>query len=97
MSDAAQAAATPAIMRVDHVSVSFGDTKILDDLSFSMEEGNFTCICGPSGCGKTTIMSVLAGYLAPQSGSCLFDGAAGSAGPARTAWSSFRKIRSSSG
>ena len=28
MSDAAQAAATPAIMRVDHVSVSFGDTKI---------------------------------------------------------------------
>ena len=46
MSDAAQAAATPAIMRVDHVSVSFGDTKILDDLSFSMEEGNFTCICG---------------------------------------------------
>ena len=74
MSDAAQAAATPAIMRVDHVSVSFGDTKILDDLSFSMEEGNFTCICGPSGCGKTTIMSVLAGYLAPQSGSCLFDG-----------------------
>ena len=61
MSDAAQAAATPAIMRVDHVSVSFGDTKILDDLCFSMEEGNFTCICGPSGCGKTTIMSVLAG------------------------------------
>ena len=66
MSDAAQAAATPAIMRVDHVSVSFGDTKILDDLSFSMEEGNFTCICGPSGCGKTTIMSVLAGQ--PVSG-----------------------------
>ena len=96
MSDAAQAAATPAIMRVDHVSVSFGDRKILDDLSFSMEEGNFTRICGPSGCGKTTIMSVLAGYLAPQSGSCLFDGSR-SAGPARTAWSSFRKIRSSSG
>ena len=69
MSDAA-----PAIMMVDRVSVSFGGMKILDDLSFSMDEGAFTCICGPSGCGKTTIMSVLAGYLEPESGSCLFDG-----------------------
>ena len=73
MSDAARAAASP-IMRVDHVSVGFGAVKVLDDLSFSLEEGAFTCICGPSGCGKTTIMSVLAGYLTPQSGSCLFDG-----------------------
>ena len=91
MSDAAQAAATPAIMRVDHVSVSFGDTKILDDLSFSMEEGNFTCICGPSGCGKTTLLRLLKPKLSPSSTGSR------SAGPARTAWSSFRKIRSSSG
>lgn len=74
MSDAAATAVTPIKMQVDHVDVSFNHKKILDDISFSIAEGAFTCICGPSGCGKTTIMSILAGYLKPDKGSCLFNG-----------------------
>lgn len=73
MSNTARAV-KPPLMQVEHVSVSFGDRKILEDLSFIIEEGAFTCICGPSGCGKTTIMSILAGYFTPQEGSCLFEG-----------------------
>lgn len=95
MSNTARAV-KPPLMQVEHVSVSFGDRKILEDLSFSIEEGAFTCICGPSGCGKTTIMSILAGYFTPQEGSCLLK-ASRCTGPARTVWWSFRKIRSSSG
>lgn len=62
------------IMQMQDVCVSFGDKKILENLSLTIENGSFSCICGPSGCGKTTIMSVLAGYLKPNSGNCLFRG-----------------------
>ncbi|MEG6506426.1 ABC transporter ATP-binding protein [Nitratidesulfovibrio sp. 1201_IL3209] len=61
-------------MRMENVCVSFGNKQILDNISLAIEEGSFSCICGPSGCGKTTIMSILAGYLMPDSGSCTFMG-----------------------
>ncbi len=66
--------AKPAKMQMDNVCVAFGDKQILSNLSLAIEEGSFSCICGPSGCGKTTIMSILAGYLQPDSGRCLFNG-----------------------
>ena len=62
------------LMQINNISVSFGKKKILDNISFSLESEKFSCICGPSGCGKTTIMSILAGYLMPDSGICLFNG-----------------------
>lgn len=61
-----------AIMRMENICVSFGGKQILKDVSLTIEDGSFSCICGPSGCGKTTIMSVLAGYLKPDSGACTF-------------------------
>lgn len=64
------------IMRMEDVCVSFGGKQILKDVSLDIEDGSFSCICGPSGCGKTTIMSVLAGYLKPDSGVCTFKGKA---------------------
>ncbi|MBD5647501.1 MAG: ABC transporter ATP-binding protein [Desulfovibrio sp.] len=68
--------ATPAttLMACEHLDVSFDGRQILSDLNFTLEKGKFTCICGPSGCGKTTIMSVMAGYLQPDRGQCLYKG-----------------------
>lgn len=63
-----------ALMACEHLDVSFDGRQILSDLNFTLEKGKFTCICGPSGCGKTTIMSVMAGYLAPDNGHCLYRG-----------------------
>lgn len=46
----------------------------IESLSFNCNEGEFISIIGPSGCGKTTILSLIAGLLAPSSGTILFDG-----------------------
>jgi NitT/TauT family transport system ATP-binding protein len=62
------------IMQMNNVCKSFGDKRILEDISFTIKRGSFTCICGPSGCGKTTLMNILAGYLQPDSGQCTFNG-----------------------
>ncbi len=61
-------------MQMENVCVSFGKKRILENISLDIPKGSFTCICGPSGCGKTTIMSILAGYLKPNSGLCTFNG-----------------------
>lgn len=45
-----------------------GETKVLDDVSFGIEEGEFVGLVGPSGCGKTTILNILAGIYSPVSG-----------------------------
>lgn len=46
----------------------------IENLSFNCNDGDFISLIGPSGCGKTTILSLLAGLLAPSSGTILFDG-----------------------
>ena len=46
----------------------FGETKVLDHLSFGVKEGEFAAIVGPSGCGKSTLLSIIAGLLHPEDG-----------------------------
>ncbi len=46
----------------------------LDDVSFSVEPGEFVSVIGASGCGKSTLLAVLEGLLAPESGSVAVDG-----------------------
>src|SRR5258708_36163943 len=46
-----------------------GEVRVLDDLSFSINERDFVSIIGPSGCGKTTIFNIIAGLIEPDSGS----------------------------
>jgi ABC-type nitrate/sulfonate/bicarbonate transport system ATPase subunit len=48
--------------------------EVIDDLSFDVGDGEFVAIVGPSGCGKTTLMNIIAGFLAPDSGAILVDG-----------------------
>ena len=45
----------------------------LDNLSFTIKHGNFTCISGLSGSGKTTLLNILGGFLHPTSGNVIFE------------------------
>lgn len=50
------------------VGMSFGSTRAVGDVSFTVEGGEFFSILGPSGCGKTTILRMIAGFLQPTEG-----------------------------
>jgi putative spermidine/putrescine transport system ATP-binding protein len=52
---------------------SFGATRALDNLSLTVEPGEFVALLGPSGCGKTTALRVLAGFESPDSGQVMVD------------------------
>lgn len=56
------------LIRIDHVSKSFGELSVLDDISFSVEKGEIICVLGPSGCGKSTLLNILAGLSDPDEG-----------------------------
>ncbi|MFP4514209.1 MAG: ABC transporter ATP-binding protein [Acidimicrobiales bacterium] len=57
-----------AIVNVDAVEKSFGETRVLDPLSFAVEAGEIFGILGPNGSGKTTLLHMLVGLLTPTSG-----------------------------
>jgi len=48
---------------------------VLQDVSFSVKEGQFVTLLGPSGCGKTTLLSIIAGFLKASSGEVKLNGA----------------------
>ncbi len=52
-----------------------GPVPVLDDLSFSVADGEFVAVIGPSGCGKSTLLSVLAGFERPDAGEVRVDDA----------------------
>ena len=52
---------------------SYGDFKAVDDVSFTIGDGQIVGLLGHNGAGKTTIMKMLSGYLEPDSGSILLD------------------------
>ena len=45
------------------------------DVDFSVGDGEFVAIVGPSGCGKSTLMNIIAGFVRPDEGSVMVDGA----------------------
>jgi ABC-type nitrate/sulfonate/bicarbonate transport system ATPase subunit len=51
-----------------------GPLAVVDNVSFSVRDGEFIAIVGPSGCGKTTLMNMMAGFIKPDSGAVIIDG-----------------------
>ncbi|MBO5232053.1 MAG: ABC transporter ATP-binding protein [Clostridia bacterium] len=62
-----------AILKLDNICFSYGETEVLKDISFEFESGKMYCITGKSGAGKTTLLSVLSGLAKPTSGDILYD------------------------
>ena len=53
-----------------------GDTmRVVDNVGFSVDEGEFVAVVGPSGCGKTTLLHIMAGFTPADSGEVVIDGA----------------------
>ena len=59
---------------VENVSKSFGDKKVLESVSLTLEEGEIVCILGASGVGKSTLFHIISGLLMPDEGRVLLDG-----------------------
>ena len=57
-----------------HIVKSFGNNKILADVSFELLPGNVVVLMGTNGAGKTTLFNILSGFLKPDSGQILLDG-----------------------
>lgn len=56
------------VLRIEHLFKSFGDNKVINDLSFSVPEGSIFGFIGPNGAGKTTTMKMVLGLLKADSG-----------------------------
>src|SRR6185437_8909892 len=61
-------------IEVRGVNKSFGRTPVLKDISVDIASGSLTALLGPSGGGKSTLLRVIAGLEAPDSGSVLISG-----------------------
>ncbi len=60
------------MLRVENLSVGYGDAHVLGDISFQVQEGKMTCILGPNGAGKTTLLRSITGLVPPVSGKIWF-------------------------
>lgn len=62
------------MIQVQNLIKKYGDTYAVDDVSFSIKQGEIVGFLGPNGAGKTTTMNILTGYLSPTMGKVLIDG-----------------------
>ena len=58
------------ILRVENIKAGYGDNIILEDISFSLREGELVALLGLNGTGKTTLLKTISGLLKPISGKC---------------------------
>ncbi|MDE0236992.1 MAG: branched-chain amino acid ABC transporter permease/ATP-binding protein [bacterium] len=63
------------VLEVGGLTRSFGDLVAVDDVSFTVTEGETLGLIGPNGAGKTTVFELVSGYLRPHAGTVLFEGA----------------------
>lgn len=57
-----------AELKIANLNKSFGSTKVLEDVSFTVNDGEFCIVLGPSGCGKSTILRLVSGLEQQDSG-----------------------------
>lgn len=56
------------------IGMNFGATRVLEDITLDVHEGEFVCILGPSGCGKSTLLNIVGGFITPTEGEVTIDG-----------------------
>ncbi|MDD6202982.1 MAG: ABC transporter ATP-binding protein [Lachnospiraceae bacterium] len=62
------------LIDLQHISKSYGNNIVLDDMNLYIRENEFLTLLGPSGCGKTTTLRIIGGFENPDSGCVLFNG-----------------------
>ncbi|MFQ6038755.1 MAG: ABC transporter ATP-binding protein, partial [Candidatus Aminicenantales bacterium] len=63
-----------AILEVKELSAGYGNGHVIQNISFSLERGDFLCVLGRNGSGKSTLIRAAQGLLKDRSGSVLVDG-----------------------
>ncbi|OSI14675.1 ABC transporter ATP-binding protein [Neisseria dentiae] len=64
----------PPFIEMKNVAFAYGERPILQNINFTIEQGNFAAIMGGSGSGKTTLMRLITGQIRPQQGQVLVEG-----------------------
>lgn len=64
----------PVLLQIRHLSKSYGDTQILQNINLDIYDGEFLTLLGPSGCGKTTLLRLIGGFELPNAGSLQLEG-----------------------
>ena len=62
------------LIDLQHISKSYNNSIVLDDMNLYIRENEFLTLLGPSGCGKTTTLRIIGGFEQADSGIVLFDG-----------------------
>lgn len=62
-----------SVLSLQKISFAYGNTQVLEDISYEFEKGKMYCIIGKSGAGKTTLLSLLSGLASPDSGTILYE------------------------
>ena len=63
---------TNPLLELKNISISFGERKILDNISFKINPGEILGLLGPNGAGKSTIFNLITGLLEPDFGKIIF-------------------------
>lgn len=73
---------TNYLLRLQNICYSYhtlyGETKVLNNISFDVKNGEFLAVVGASGCGKSTLLSIIAGLIAPEDGTIAVNNSDGS-------------------
>ncbi|MHA1911624.1 MAG: ABC transporter ATP-binding protein [Candidatus Kariarchaeaceae archaeon] len=61
-------------IQISDITLKYDEFVAIDDISFSIKDGELVTILGPSGCGKTTLLRSIAGFIRPSAGTILIGG-----------------------